>query len=374
MAESFRPERRPINPAQSSLDDVASPPPVNENQKTLQNIQNIREAAAKESGKDAPHTPGIQISGKVPPQFMSALQNRAASTNQPSPQATPRLSNASPMVTTTGKLETLIKGIQEKTRLYEEITLPSKGKFYDGQNGPRDGKIHIRPMTGEEEQVLATPRFVKRGQAINMIFNRCIQECAQSQFDSANFLSEDRTYILIYLRGISYTPNYDVEVKCPSCDRKFAYTIDLSSIFVDNCPDNFGEANLVDTLPTTGYKFRYRLANGNDDQMVQDYRDRRMKGFDTSGQADDTLLYRTALMVEEIEGLTDKHELQSLLKALPINDVAYLRNIVNEPPFGVDTIIEIPCPACLQDFSIDLPLEANFFFPRGKKKASQTQV
>ncbi|WP_447516277.1 hypothetical protein, partial [Clostridioides difficile] len=64
-------------------------------------------------------------------------------------------------------------------------------------------------MTGEEEQILATPRFVRKGQAINMIFQRCLKE----QFRPEQFLTIDRTYILIYLRGISYSPNYDVEVK-----------------------------------------------------------------------------------------------------------------------------------------------------------------
>ncbi len=365
MAESFRPERRPLHPSSSQtvLNEAESGPA--DNQKVLQNIQGIREAASasKETGQDLPTTPGLQVTGKVPPQFMNAMKHRNENTAV-SQKSTPQLSNSEQMVTTDGRLEALIKGIQGKVKTYEEITLPSKGKFYDGQNGPRDGKLHMRPMTGEEEQILATPRFVKRGQAINMIFNRCIQE----QFDSANFLSEDRTYILIYLRGISYTPNYDVEVKCPSCDRKFAHTIDLSGLFVDSCPDNFGINDLVGVLPNSEYKFKYRMATGGDDQIVQDYRDRKMKGFDTSGQSDDTLLYRTALMIEEIEGLTDKHEIQALLRHLPINDVAHLRNVVNEPPFGVDTKVEVPCPACLQDFEIDLPLEASFFFPRGRKK------
>ena len=87
------------------------------------------------------------------------------------------------------------------TSQYEEILLPSKGKFYDGTNGPSDGIISLRPMTGEEEQILATPRFVRKGQAINMIFQKCIKE----NFKVENFLTVDRTYMLLYLRGISYS-------------------------------------------------------------------------------------------------------------------------------------------------------------------------
>ena len=130
--------------------------------------------------------------------------------------------------------------------------------------------------------------------------------------------------------------------------------------------------NLEDVMPTTGFKFRYRMSRGTDEQTIQDYRERRLKGFDTAGQADDTLLYRTALLLEEIEGLADKTEIQLLLKRLPINDVAYLRNTVNNQPFGVDTDVAISCPSCFAEFSVDLPLEANFFFPRLKKEMTST--
>jgi hypothetical protein len=87
--------------------------------------------------------------------------------------------------------------------------------------------------------------------------------------------------------------------------------------------------------------------------------------------ADDTLIYRTSMLLNEIDGITNKSELQVLLKNLPINDVSYIRNCINEPPFGVDTNVEIICPSCLQDFTVDLPLEANFFFPRRKKIKTQ---
>lgn len=127
-------------------------------------------------------------------------------------------------------------------------------------------------------------------------------------------------------------------------------------------------------MPVTGYNFKYRLATGKDEQVVQDHRERRAKNFDLTGQADDTLLFRTAHLVEEIEGLTNKLEIQTLLKKLPIQDVNFIRNTVNEPPFGVETKVTINNPYTLSDFEIELPLEANFFFPRAKKKTTQNRA
>ena len=303
-----------------------------------------------------------KFSGPVPPAFKSAVASNRGDATSPSATNNPQEMR----VTGSSKLEELIAGISARGNLvHEKILLPSKGRFYDGENGPADGVINIRPMTGEEEEILATPRFVKRGQAIDMIFNKCMKE----NYDSKNFLTQDRTYMLIYLRGISYTPEYEVEVKDPDSDQTFATSINLSELYVEYCKDDFSSENLRDTLPVTGYSFSYKLATGKDEKTVQDYRDRRAKNFDLSGQADDTLLYRTAHMISEIEGLTDKTEVQTLLKKLPIQDVAYLRTVVNEPPFGVDTKVSVNNPYTMSDFEMELPLEANFFFPRAKKKA-----
>jgi len=352
--DTYRPQKKSIDTT-----EISSPA---ENQAKLENIAKIREAAnVEEPTSNKPFLnpdSGIKVEGNMPPEFKKMLENRG---NQP--DVRPVNPKTDMRVTGSKSFEELVDKIGDFTSIYEEIQLPSKGRFYDGSNGPPDGVINIRAMTGSEEEILATPKFVKKGQALDMIFKRCMKE----SYPTEQFLSADRTYILIYLRGISYSPQYDVEIRCPETDKPFAETIQLDLLNVDYCPDNFSLGNLVDTLPTTGFNFTYRLSQGNDEKQVQDYRDRRIKEFDMSGQSDDTLLYRTALLVEQIEGISDKHELRELLKRLPINDVAYLRTVVNDPPFGVDTKIEITSPFTMSEFEIELPLEANFFFPRAKR-------
>lgn len=366
--ESFRPQKRQITEGEIDVD--------NEQEVTdhLEEMAEMRRRAADESGEDF-QTPSGELAGRVkgnvPEAFKSAvnkMRGQKGRTREPAKRQEMR-------VTGSGKLEELIAGIGARgSMIFERIELPSLGRFYNGEDGPSDGVIHLRPMTGEEEEILATPRFVKKGQAINMIFNRCMRE----NFDSSNFLTQDRTYMLIYLRGISYTPEYDVEVRDPETDQTFATTINLNDLFVDYCKADFSVENLKDVLPVTGYGFRYRLAVGRDEQEIQEHRERRAKNFDLSGQADDTLLFRTAHLIEEIEGLTDKSEIKTLLKKLPIQDVAYLRTVVNDPPFGVDTKVSITNPYSLRDFEIELPLESNFFFPRAKRRtegtASKTQA
>lgn len=351
--EVYRPQKPVANP---SIDNVEIPP-----NHPLAN--NPAQTAGSTEG-----TP-IQMSGNIPAELLNRMRQNSAnnpvSTNVQQPAYNSAFSkppsNNIP-ANASSDLQSILETLKSQSSVFEEIVLPSLGRFYDGTDGPTDGRLHVRAMTGEEEQILATPRFVKKGQAINMIFSRCIQE----NFKPENLLSADRTYLLIYLRGISYGSEYEVEVKDPNTDRKFSTVIDLDSLPVDTCPLDFGP-ELTDVLPKSGLSFSYRLSRGRDESELQEHRDRRLKQFGDSG-ADDTLLFRTAQLTESIANVTDKSELQVLLKNLPIQDLSYLRSIVNEPPFGVDTKVTILSPMSSEEFEVELPLEANFFFPRRKRK------
>lgn len=303
-------------------------------------------------GPQADPTDRPKMTGKIHP-AMHAAMRAAKEGRDPSGMSQVRMQGST-------KLEELISKSREKSHIYEEVLLPSRGVFYDGKNGPSDGILHIRRMVGEEEQILATPRYVKNGLAVNMIFKKCLQE----SYPADKLLSADRTFLLIKLRGISYGHEYEVELKCPECSRKFNHVIDLN-LGVNQCPDNI-QTNLEGKLPISGYTFAYRYSRGEDETSLQAYRDNQLRLFGNTG-ADDSLMFRTASLLEHIEGLTDKKELTTLLKHLPIQDVAYLRNVVTDPPFGVDTKCQVQCGGCFADFEVELPLEASFFFPRQKR-------
>jgi hypothetical protein len=307
---------------------------------------------------------GLEIKGNVPPAFQQAMaqdkkraeQEIAQQTQAPMPTVAP---NTGAALATNPQFEAIIGKLGTK---WETISLPSRGKFYTDDH-LKSGVLHVRKMTGADEEYLASPRLVKRNEAMDKIFQACIQE----PVDTTQLLTIDRTYLLIWLRGISYGSNYDVEVKCTECETKFQTSINLDELEVEYCPDDFGMHSLEGVLPDSGFKFKYRLSYGNDETTVTHHRERRLKMFGDSA-VDDTLTFRAALLLNDIEGITSHEELSVILKRLGVEDINYLRNLVNEPPFGVDTECTIYCPNCSADFNQDLPLEAGFFFPRSQKK------
>ena len=340
--------------------------------------QAMREQIAADNGESAPVPQGgLDIQGGMPPGFQEQISAAKGDNSSMKPskrrnaETPPKREKKLPFandnqLVTNDSVSELLKRVQPFVEMnFDEITLPSAGKFYDGEDGPTDGVLHVRPMTGKEEQILATPRWVKGGKAMDMIFESCLQE----DYDPVNFLSIDRTYLLIFLRGISYTPEYEVEIKCPDCSTKYSSVIHLNELPVDECKSDFGPDKLDDTLPTTGFSFGYRLSTGFDENEVSRHRERKAKWFGDR-TTDDTLLFRMASLIDYIEEVDGKKDIQLVLEKLPVSDVNYIRNVVNEPPFGVDTKIPQVCVSCMSEFDIDLPLEANFFFPRRVREES----
>ena len=361
--ETFGPSsRQPISPAEfkaptqnAAVSNSIGWQQASENQRQLGDMQEAPLQQPRFTGNMPPELAArIQKSQEVE-QPMRIAENSRMNMNK---KKTPKSEQPTFRITGSAKLEELLNRAKESSHVYEKITLPSLGKFYNGEDGPTDGVLHIRPMTGDEEAILATPRFVKRGDAMNLIFDKVIKE----GFHSEKFLAADRTYLMIWLRGISYSPEYRVELNCPFTDKKFEYAIDLN-LDVETCPDNFDVSSLTGILPTTGYSFTYRLARGLDELAIKAHREKKAK-FDNTSKADDSLLFTTAMLIEDIEGLSNKNELEILLSKLPVSDGNYLRNLVNFPPFGVDTKITVTSPFTLEDFEVELPFDSNFFFPR----------
>lgn len=349
---------------------------------SLKKIQAMRNANAEEMGEEG-QTLGSQkeqvvnpnknfeIKGNLPPEFAQKIQGgdqnfgNKSSVRVKNNNFTNRTNDGSSEISE--QLRDVLQKIKQTSLIYEEITLPSLGRFYDGTNGPLDGVLHVRPMIGEDQQIMTSPRLSKNPYSmINMLLSRCTKE---TQYKPENLLSVDRYYLMIYLRGISESTKYNVEIKCPSTEKRFEYSIDLATLNKNLCPDDFGPT-LEDVLPTTKLRFKYRLSTGRDDQLVEEHKEWKLRNF--GEESDDTITYRLALLVEEIEGITSKKEIETILKNLVTGDLNYLRNKINDPPFGIETKIPVVSPYSLEEFEVDMPIDANFFFPRQRKENDQS--
>ncbi len=245
----------------------------------------------------------------------------------------------------------------------EEVSLPSRNLAYEGLGLSPDKPIHVRPMTIAEEKILATPRLVKSGQAIDKILESCIQE----NISTDKLLTIDRTFLLFYIRGISYGSEYDVTLKCPSCEGQFDEQINLDSLPLNRADDKFDD-NIHVILPDSKLNVWYRLPRAYDEKNLNDRRKQMAKGFGNQ-VVDDTIVRRNAILVNKIEHFTERVEIEQIVNNLSVKDSNYLRDQISNPDFGVNTDISLTCPYCLNEWEVDLPIDVNFFFPKTKKQS-----
>ena len=239
--------------------------------------------------------------------------------------------------------------------MYESVLLPSKGKLYP-KEWTNEGKISVRPMTIREEKILSTVRLVKTGKALDMIFRACIEK---PEIKVDELLSGDRSFLLFYLRCISYGAAYEYKINCPACNTQFENIFNLNEIKTKNLADNFKEP--VDfLLPLSKKRVAYRLMRGIDELAILEDQERRLSNF-SADQIDNTIGYKLVRSIELVESITDKKEIEKFVDTMLAGDAAALRQNMNEKDCGVDIEVKHICPKCANEFLVDLPLTVDFF-------------
>ena len=80
-----------------------------------------------------------------------------------------------------------------------------------------------------------------------------LNNCIKSNIDAMDLIVSDFYFLLMYLRQISISDNFEFNVKCPYCDEEFKHVIKISEQnFEELNPDTFKEPLRID-LPTVNY-------------------------------------------------------------------------------------------------------------------------
>lgn len=243
--------------------------------------------------------------------------------------------------------------------------LPSRGVLYPRASPLSDGKVMIRPMRGQDEEILLTPNLIKNGEAIEMILKRCISfEDRTGLKDPLEMLTQDRIAALIVIRGMTYGENYECRATCGRCGTAFQSNVslenDLEVYYADD--PNLREP-LKTVLPDSGLHVHYRLPRGIDERKITEHMEQRRKKKQGRGREDSTTL-RALMLTLDIEGHTSEQDRLKILNILTLKDRAHLRDCFNYPPFGVDTRVNFNCPSCFSDNPMRLPLGVDFFIPQ----------
>lgn len=232
----------------------------------------------------------------------------------------------------------------------EKVTLPSKGRFYNGIISEKKGDILIRPMTLKEENIFTTKRLLKNGQAIDMVLRNCIKTPG---INTAELLSSDRVFLLFFLRAISYGTKYTIKTKCPSCGEDNDDQLEIMSLEVKEPPTALTDPFPV-TLPMSKLKMEMRLSRGKDESEL-------LKNSSLGNlESNQAITERICSLIVSMEGVNPdsyKNKLDNLIGG----DVSHIRQTLSAIDFGYRIDKDNYCTKCNSKYEIALSINENFF-------------
>ena len=251
----------------------------------------------------------------------------------------------------------------------ELVELPSHGYLYkeisDDPDVTERGALRIRPMTVHEEKILSTPRLVKSGQALDMVFSNCIKSSGKDgqPFDPGMLLSSDRVFIMLWLRSVSYGNVYKFNLTCPNgaCQKRFEYDVDLTTHPITEMTDPSIEEPFTFTLPISKYTLTFRLPRGRDEIEIIKLNNQPKK-IDAT---DESVVRRLSSIIFQIEDPQGEKvpavHITPFVESMIAGDASAFRNEIERIDCGIEDIKQITCPYCDHEFDSGIPITENFF-------------
>jgi hypothetical protein len=231
----------------------------------------------------------------------------------------------------------------------------------------------IRGLKGKEGKLLADRASAKSG----VTFDRILAGCWLATLDPSIYTLEDgrpldwsrvlvadRFYALLQIRSLTFGDEYVFQVQCESagCRERFEWELNLKNLPVRALSEAaraaFRDGNRLETeLPRDGRKVWFRLMTGADEV-------RAATALRTG--RDGALLTALAMRIVEIDGVKAEDK-RRFLEDMELADAAALLDRFDEADGGVETSIEVECPACGAVQDLQLPFERGFFLPTARR-------
>lgn len=238
----------------------------------------------------------------------------------------------------------------------EVVDIPSEGKFYpEGHPLHNVDCIEIKHLTAKEEDILTSQSLIKKGLAVNKVLESIIIDKSIKVDD---LLIGDKNALIIASRIYGYGPDYNVNLTCTACSTQFDATVDLNDFNLKKIDlDDIKEAvektennTFIVTLPKSQFVVEFRLLTSRDESTITKTKNNSSTGV-------------LKMIIVSINGQTDSFFLDRALQALPILDANLLKRLYSAVMPDVDMSCEVECTSCAEEFRVEVPLTAEFFWP-----------
>lgn len=248
----------------------------------------------------------------------------------------------------------------------EVIDLPSKGFFYNQDNPISTGRVEIKYMTAKEEDILTSRNLIQKG----IVIDKLLESLIVTPIDYTELLIGDKNAIVYASRVLAYGKDYKVEIECPTCNKKSENNIDLSLLehkTIDFNKFNKGSDETEFILPQSKIKTTLKLLRSKDEKVI----DETLKGMKKiTAQTGTSFEMTTRLkhIITSINGVRDREKINKFVsEELLARDSLEIRSFMKSITPDLDTTFYFTCTDCGFEKELDIPLNVEFFWPRGSR-------
>ena len=244
----------------------------------------------------------------------------------------------------------------------ETVPLPSKGLIYSQDSWfHMKETVDIKSMTANEEDILASQAYVKKGTVIEELIKSCVMD---KNADVDNLLIGDKNALAMAIRITGYGSQYDCNVFCVHCQYKNNKIFDLTTLGIKPLgasPIENGKNRFSYILPVTKKSVVFKIMTTKDVNDLEKNLEnkRQLLGEMSIGTITSNLLNQ----IISIDGIEDRGKINEFVNIMPAFDSRSLRSYILKIQPGIDMDVNFNCENCNRENKTSLPINANFFWP-----------
>ena len=247
------------------------------------------------------------------------------------------------------------------------VNLPSAGKL-----GYSPAGVRLRAITGKEEMKMNSSNLIKY---IDLVIKECAKDAETGQpLEIEKLSSEDKIYLFIMLRSLSYGDSLNANYICNSCGTKNEMSLELSKLKVKELTEETLSKSII-TLPVSKVIVELRILSDSEVYNIElDARQMEIKTNKSFKECKDLLLKVRRIksmtyedtekgIITEENTSSNRGIFQLMVENLIGRDLAYIdKKWAELNDYGIELSMEHKCSNCGRISPVGVDVTSTEFF------------
>lgn len=237
-------------------------------------------------------------------------------------------------------------GQQQLTLPHDIVPLPSEGLFYKNKKK----SVKVGYLTAADENIL----MAGGGDITTSLIRNKLYEPDMRVED---LLEGDVEAILVFLRNTGFGPEVELNLIDPATKKPFQTKVYLDELNVikGQLPDEDG--TFLTTLPKSGLEVKLKPLTYGEINQIQS-----IVAQYPQGRVAPKVTMRMSREIIEIDGKTDKGEIEKIIETMPIADSKFLRKFMDDNEPKLDMRKQVITPSG-EKLTVNVGFGVEFFRP-----------